>query len=252
MREPIKIPEFCPCCNEKLVFVKDQLFCTNSGCSAQIAKKLEHFVKAHSIKGLGPKSLEKLQVENLLDIFYLDEEELAEALGKTIAAKLIKEIESAKNNASIATVIESFGIPLVGGTASAKIASVVKNIDDITADTCKQAGLGDKVTANLLGWVTGEYQEIKEFMPFKFPSVQQVTRTDGPTVCITGKISSYKTKADAGVALAAAGFRLVESVTKSLDYLVDEEDKSSTKRAKAESYGIQIITDLKSLLERNI
>lgn len=251
MREPITIPEVCPCCSEKLVFVKDQLFCNNSSCPAQLSKKLEHFVKVLSIKGLGPKSLEKLELDDLLDLFYLDEEELATALGKTIAAKIIKEIESAKNNASVATVIESFGIPLVGGTASAKIASIIKSIDEITAETCKEAGLGDKVTQNLLNWVNGEYQSIKEFMPFVFPS-KQITRTEGPTVCITGKISSYKTKAEAGVALTAAGYRLVESVTKTLSYLVDEEDKSSTKRVKAESYGIPIITDLKSLIERNI
>lgn len=250
MREPITIPLQCPCCAAKLSLINEQIFCTNTSCPAQLSKKMEHFVKVLAIKGLGPKSLDKLGLTDLLDIFYLDEGEIADALGKTIAAKIIKEIESAKNNASLATVIESFGIPLVGGTASTKIASIVSSIDAITAEACKEAGLGDKVTSNLLNWVATEYQEIKEFLPFKFPS-KQVTIADGLTVCITGKISSYKTKADAGVALAAAGYRLVDSVTKSLNYLVDEEDKSSTKRAKAESYGIPIITDLKSLLERN-
>lgn len=248
MRIPILIPSTCPCCSSILTQVNDQLFCVNKSCPDQLGKRLEHFTKVLSIKGLGPKTLEKLELEDLLDLFYMEPATIKHALGDKIGTKILSEIESAANNATLATVIESFGIPLVGGTASVKIASKVKTIDEITPEICKTAGLGDKVTSNLMKWVTTEYQEIKAFMPFKFPSMQQSSNT-GKTVCITGKISSYKTKAEAGVALAAAGFRLVESVTKTLDYLVDEEDKASTKRAKAEQYGIPIITDLNDLLK---
>jgi NAD-dependent DNA ligase len=71
------------------------------------------------------------------------------------------------------------------------------------------------------------------------------------TVCITGKLVSYKTKAEAHRALELAGFKPVESVTKTTDFLVDEEDKGSTKRKKAESLGITIITNLNIFLKEN-
>ena len=62
-------------------------------------------------------------------------------------------------------------------------------------------------------------------------------------------MSSFKTKAEAYKALEEAGFIAVESVTKSTDFLVDEEDKGSSKRKKAESLGIQIITNLDTFLK---
>jgi NAD-dependent DNA ligase len=245
----IEEPTECPCCSYPLEKVKDQLFCRNVACSAQVAKKIEHFAKTLGIKGLGPRSIEKLQLQEITELFYLDKEEVAEVLGEKLAIKLLDEIERAKVS-TLATVIESFSIPLVGGTASKKIASVVSSIEEITQETCKKAGLGEKVTDNLLNWVNTEYIELKEFLPFKFSNPVPVN-TNNKTVCITGKLKSYKKKADAGDFLAAAGYTLVDSVTKSLDYLVDEENKMSSKREKAMQYGITIITDLNDLLKEN-
>ena len=91
-------------------------------------------------------------------------------------------------------------------------------------------------------------------MPFSFKSNRNsntISNTNSKTVCITGKLSSYKTKAEAYKALEIAGYKAVESVTKTTDYLVDEEDKASTKRKKAESLGVQIITNLNTFLKEN-
>jgi len=89
-------------------------------------------------------------------------------------------------------------------------------------------------------------------LPFSFKSNRNSTtnsNNNSKTVCITGKLSSYKNKAEAYQALEAAGYKAVESVTKTTDYLVDEEDKASTKRKKAESLGIPIITNLNTFLK---
>ena len=139
----------------------------------------------------------------------------------------------------------------MGGTASKKIAGVVSSIEEITQETCKQAGLGEKVTSNLLNWINLEYPEMKEFLPFSFKSSNvKPIKTDGPTVCITGKLTSFKTKAEATKILEAAGLIVVESVTKTLKYLIDEEDKGSTKRKKAEEYGVTIVTNLKDFVSK--
>lgn len=250
MLKEILIPSRCPSCDSTLELVNSQLFCRNKSCDAQLSKKLEQFVSVLNIKGLGPKSLEKLGLSDLTELFYLDRDDLISALGSAkIADKLIDEIEKAKA-VDLATVLAAMSIPLVGNTAATKIANTVNNIDEITAETCKLAGLGEKVTNNLLTWLQTDFVEMREFLPFSFKSSRKVqTNTNGPTICITGKLKSFKTKAEAYALLSEAGFKVVESVTKTLIYLVDEEDKGSSKRTKAEEYGVKIITNLTQFLK---
>lgn len=242
-------PTVCPCCSYPLEKVKDQLFCRNTACSAQLAKKIEHFAKVLSIKGLGPKTVEKLNIQEITELFYLDRDDVVSILGDKLATKLLDEIERAKLS-SFASVLEAFSIPLVGATASGKLAKVVNNPDEITEEVCKAAGLGAKVTENILNWVETEYKELKEFLPFTYTSSTTSDAT-GVKVCITGKLKNFKKKADAEQLLRAAGFVLVDNVTKDTVYLVDENNSTSSKRTTAEKYGITIITDLNDLLKEN-
>ncbi len=248
----IEIPTNCPCCGSILVLVNSQLFCRNSACPAQLNKKLEHFTKVLSIKGFGEKTIEKLSLNDLTELYYLEKSDLISALSsEKMAEKLLSEIERSKT-ADLATVLAAMSIPLVGNTAAPKICGVVSNIDEITAETCKQAGLGDKVTQNLLEWLATDFQEMREFLPFSFKSTKASTSDTGdkPTVCITGKLSSVKTKAEASRLLEAAGYKVVDSVTKTTQYLLDEGDKGSEKRKKAEQYGITIYTNLQDLINK--
>ena len=248
----IEIPTECPCCSYPLELVNDQLFCRNTACSAQLNKKVEHFCKTLGIKGMGSRTVEKLGLSDITELFYLDQEQVVESLGsEKVALKLLDEIERSKS-ADLATVIASFSIPLVGSTASKKLCEVVTSVDEISYDTCKQAGLGDKVTQNLVAWLETDFQEMREFLPFSFKSQKSSsTNTNQKTICITGKLSSFKTKAEAYKSLEEAGYTPVESVTKTTNYLVDEEDKGSSKRKKAESLGITIITNLNTFLKEN-
>lgn len=246
----IKIPTECPCCGSALELVNDQLFCRNTSCPAQLNKKVEHFAKVLGIKGLGPKTVEKLQLDDLTGIYYLDVDELTEALGsEKTAVKLLGEIEASKD-AKLEKIIAAFSIPLIGNTAATKLCAVIKSIDDISAETCKLAGLGEKATTNLISWLETEFKEVREFLPFDFKTSEPAINTDnGKSICITGKLASFKTKSEAHTELIKYGFKPVDSVTKTLDYLVDEGSKGSTKREKAESLGIPIISNLKDFLK---
>lgn len=249
----IAIPTHCPCCEYPLELVNDQLFCRNTACSAQLGKKLEHFCKTLGIKGMGAKTIEKLQLSDITELYYLELDDIAEALGShKLAEKLFSEINNSRS-ADLTTILPAFSIPLFGNTASQKLTKVVNSVDEITHDTCKQAGLGDKVTNNLISWLETDFREMREFLPFSFTTNNNkpVANATGKTVCITGKLHSYKTKAMAHEALTAAGYRVVESVTKTLDYLVDEENKGSSKRTKADQLGIEIITNLTQFLKES-
>jgi DNA ligase (NAD+) len=205
--------------------------------------------KVLAIKGMGPKTIEKLGLGDLTEIYYLDPSHVSEVMGEKTALKLLDEIERSKT-ATLASVLAAMSIPLVGATASNKIAAHVSKLEEITQETCSIAGLGAKVTANLMNWIETDYQEMKEFLPFEFKSGKQIpVNADAKRVCITGKLKSFKKKADAESSLTAAGFILVDSVTKTTDYLIDEGDSMSAKREKAVQYGITIITDLNDLLK---
>ena len=85
----IIIPTNCPCCSSKLELINDQLFCKNSSCSAQLNKRLEHFCKTLQIKGLGQKTIEKLQLNDIVELYYLDLDTIKLALNsEKIANKL--------------------------------------------------------------------------------------------------------------------------------------------------------------------
>ena len=248
----IEIPTHCPCCNYKLELVKDQLFCRNQACDAQVLKRVEHFCKVLGIKGMGVKTIEKLNLADISEIYYLDKDEAAELLGsEKVAEKLLEEIDKSRE-ATLSQILASFSIPLIGSTASQKLCMVVSHIDEIDFETCKQAGLGDKATNNLINWLETEFCEMRQFLPFSFSNNIPKVQTDKQTVCITGKLSSFKTKAEAYKYLTDCGYTVTESVTKATDYLVDEEDKNSSKRKKADQLGIKIITNLQTFLRENI
>lgn len=244
----IEEPSACPSCSDTLVKVKDQLFCRNLLCPAQANKKVEHYCKTVGIKGLGPATIRKLKISSLTELYYLDLDDLKEVLGEKLAIKLQDEINKSRA-VSLNVFIAALSIPLIGETASDKLCEVIHSMDDINYDTCKKAGLGDKATTNLLDWMETEGKEILPFFPFT-PEIKISNDTSGlKTVCITGKLKSFKKKADAEEVLRAAGFRLVDSITKTTNYLVDEGNSTSTKRKTAEKYGITIVTDLNDLLK---
>lgn len=142
----ITIPTNCPCCEYPLEWVNDQLFCRNQACSAQLDKKLEHFCKTLGIKGMGSKTIEKLELADITELYYLEESEIAECLGsERMAEKLIDEINRSRS-ASLAEVLASFSIPLIGNTASQKVSKVISHIDELTTEKCREAGLGEKAT----------------------------------------------------------------------------------------------------------
>ena len=244
----IEEPTICPCCSFKLEKVQDQLFCRNTACEAQVHKKIEHFVKTLGIKGLGPKTIEKLNIQEITEIFYLDRASMNAAVGEKVSDKILEEIERVKTS-SFATVLASFSIPLVGQTAASKLSTVVSAFEDITLENCKKAGLGDKVTQNLLEWYSTEYQEIKEFLPFNFTVQTQTNTSNNKKVCITGKLKNFKTKKDADDFLSSLGFLAVDSVTKDVAVLINENNSVSSKVDKAKKYGIPIINDINNLKE---
>ena len=129
MKQTIEIPEVCPSCGTSLELVNDQLFCNNTSCPAKNSKIVEGFAKTLRIKGLGPKTINKLGLVCIEDIYELTEELIKERLGsEKIAKKLIHEIGVSKN-ANLQDLLPAFAIPLFGSTASQKLCDKISHVE---------------------------------------------------------------------------------------------------------------------------
>ena len=67
-------------------------------------------------------------------------------------------------------------------------------------------------------------------------------------VCISGKLKSFKTKAQATEALEQHGYTVKSSVTKDVTILVNESGVESQKTTKARESGVTIVENLLDFL----
>ena len=253
MLREIVPPTECPSCGGELTSVNDLFYCKGSNCSAQKQKKIEHFAKTLKIKGLGPATIEKLNIFDFDEIYMCDKEILCEKLGEKIGTKLYNEIDNSAS-APLDLVLPAFGIPLIGKSATKKLSETVTSITEINADTCERAGLGPKATENLLDWLKKEWYGFYDgCLPFDMKFLRSVIlpmHFDQGVVCISGKLKSFKTKADAGARLTTLGYKVKTSLTKDVTILVNESGIESAKTKQARESGIEIVTDLESYLEK--
>jgi DNA ligase (NAD+) len=238
----IEAPTNCPSCDFELETDNSILYCRNVECPAQGHKLVENFAKGMKILGLGPVAIKKLGLFNIPDIYAKTEDELIQTLGSALGSKLYKNIQVSKT-ASLNQVLPTLGIPLIGKTATDKIcASGLTRFDWLTEEIANKA-LGPKAAASLIKYFeSGAWKEL----PFSL-LVETKTKTSGKTVCITGKLTSFKTKAEAAKYLTEKGYQVVDSVTKTTEILVNESGIESSKTKKASANGTQIVNNIKDL-----
>ena len=252
MRERLQTitpPTHCPTCSSTLVWVKDQLFCENPDCEGKSSKKIEHFAKTLKIKGLGPATIDKLKISTIYDIYGFNVDMMIDALGsEKIAVKLHREIQASKS-VDLVELLPAFSIKLIGRTASSKICKVIRHINEISDDTCKEAGLGPAATENLLDWYYEQFVDGYDNLPFSWKTtLEQSQEKEKGVVCISGKLKSYKTKAAATEVLVKMGYLVKSSLTKDVNILVNESGIESAKTQAARERGVIIITNLKEII----
>ena len=250
MFQSIFAPSRCPSCDSELVWKNDLLYCVSSSCGEQAFKSVEHFAKTMKIKGLGPASIRKLGWTCPSEIYLASDESILASLGsERVTSKLVGEIRNSLA-APLEFLLPAFGIPLIGKTATLKLSETVKTIHEINADTCERAGLGPKATENLLYWMAESFPQFYGALGFTwaFSATPSLVASKG-TVCISGRLKSFKSKADATSALNAAGYEVKSSLTKQVGFLINEGGAESAKTRQARQTGVTIVTNLKSFLE---
>lgn len=245
-------PTQCPSCSSTLIARNSLLYCENPSCGSKTHKKIEHFAKTLKIKGLGPSAISKLQLEGIEEVYTLSVEYIAEALSsQKLAEKLFSEIENSRG-APLNSVLPAFSIPLIGKSVTEKLSQVCTSIFDINEEMLKEAGVGPKASKNLLSFLETEFASYyKDSLPFSFKFSKNTTKVTANKgiVCISGKLKSFKSKSEATKALESAGYEVKSSMTKDVTILVNESGIESTKTKKARESGVQVITNLITILE---
>jgi DNA ligase (NAD+) len=244
-------PTNCPCCDSILELVNEQLFCRNTKCPAQWSKKLESFSSSLKIKGLGPSTISKLGIESLPELYELTVSDIQDRIqSEKLAEKLFDELEKSKSS-KLVEILPAFSIPLIGRSASQKLCESISNIEDISENSCTEAGIGPKASANLVNFMETEFypNRYKDRLPFNWNNKINKKKEVTGIVCISGKLKSYPTKAHATKVLEQYGFVVKSSLTKECTHLINESGIESAKTQTARDRGVLIITNIKHLIE---
>ncbi|MBQ0017096.1 MAG: NAD-dependent DNA ligase LigA, partial [Clostridiales bacterium] len=134
----IKKPQYCPCCNEKLIEVGANLFCPNYYCPDQIEDRISHFASrdAMNIEGVSEKTAklfrENLGVKSVADLYNLSREQLysLEGFKDKKVDNYFDAIEKSKN-VPLSKFIYALGILNIGKKASKDLVKHFKTLENI-------------------------------------------------------------------------------------------------------------------------
>lgn len=257
---PYKMPEVCPSCGSAVVREQDEaaLRCTNTDCPAQLMRHLIHFVSrdAMDIDGLGPAVLEQLvnegMVKSPVDLYRLDPERIRELerMGETSAANLVRAVEKSKEN-ELYRLVFALGIRHIGQKAAKLLCMQFGTIEEImrapAEEIAKIDGFGEIMAQSAADYFalahTKQLIEELKSLGLKMPPAQKKEGGvfSGKTFVLTGTLPTLK-RNEAAAMIEARGGKTSSSVSKKTNYVLAGEDAGS-KLAKAQSLGIEIITE---------
>jgi DNA ligase (NAD+) len=282
-RQPILVPNACPFCGgevgRRINTGGDEgviLDCRNAACSKKSSGKINRWISSLDILGIGDVVLEsmldQLQIEDAADLYTLKGRynELANLvthaerdlkLGEKRATSILEAIE-AKRILTLSQFLGSLGLEHLGKRrVEIMIRAAQGELD--TLDDWRSGKLRDPRVADLAGApnIASPIQDGIDAMALIIDKMlvngveilppQEDLHGSGEseeskrqTVCISGKLPSGKKKSDYQVQLLAAGYELVDDVSKDLSYLVlADATSTSSKAVKARKIGVPVISE---------
>ena len=232
----------------------------NIHCPAQVREGIIHFVSRDgmNVDGLGPAVINQLYQAGLIkdaaDLYYLTKEQLMELerMGEKSADNLIKSLENSKD-CSLAALIFSLGIPLVGLTVAKTLAKTFGSIDSLAQATYDDLVNIDAIGGKIAQSVTDYFAAVRnqEFLQrLKNAGIkmqeerQEIAKNEafaGKTFVLTGTLSTMERKT-AQEKIESLGGKASGSVSKKTDYVVAGENAGS-KLTKAQELGITILSE---------
>jgi len=254
-----RMPKKCPICGGKIVKKDGEVdhYCADSNCSVRQKKQLEFFVSknAFDIDGLGPKIIEQLMAQELVDdptdLFELKAGDLQplERFADKSAENTIEAIEKSKK-IDLDRFIYALGIRHVGTETAVDVAKHFGELRYILEakeeEYEKIYGIGGRVAQSLKEYF-GKEKNISmieklqklgvQILPYHSPVLKN--KLDGKSFVITGSLSSMP-RDDAHKKIVSFGGKVSSSVTSKTDFLVVGENPGS-KLDKTKRFDTRII-----------
>lgn len=288
-RQPILAPTVCPFCGgevgrRRTTGGEDGVIieCRNAECPKKSTGKIRRWIASLDILGIGDvvleSMIERFDLADAADLYTLRDraEELADLvtnaerdlrLGEKRATSILDAIDKSRE-LSLSQFLGSLGLDHLG---KRRVELMMKSADGAldsleswrsgllrNAAFAIKAGVPN-IGAQMQDGIDAMSAVINKLLAAGVTAhpPERKPRSDVPanvetakTVCISGKLPSGKKKADYEAPLRAAGYELVDEVTKGLNYLVLADPAStSSKSEKARKLGVEVISE-EQLIQR--
>jgi DNA ligase (NAD+) len=195
-------------------------------------------------------------LHNIADIYTLTQEDIArqERLGEKSAQNMLAGIEQSKQ-VPWARVLFALGIRMVGETTAKKIARRFPSIDQLQWATVEQLtaidDVGEQIAKNIIAYFN-ELQNLEIINRLREAGVQMASQEEelvpqsdmlqGKSIVVSG-IFSLHSRDEYKAMIEAHGGKNVGSVSKKTSFILAGENMGPEKRKKAESLGVEILTE---------
>ncbi len=262
-----KPPCECPVCGKKTKISTEGdvkvLYCMNPDCLAKKIKSFSLFVSrdAMNMEGLSEATMEKWINEGFLtepaDLFQLAKHKDAivnmEGFGEKSYENLTASIEKARTTTA-ERLLYAIGIPNIG-VATAKL--ITKAFDgDMekirhaeVAELTEISGIGEVMAKGYVEYFAKEenQQQLEHILAeVKLEKTESTTEAtlEGKTFVVTGSVFQFKNRNELKAYIEERGGKVAGSVSKNTDYLINNDNMSSSSKNKtAKELGIPIITE---------
>lgn len=264
----IVFPKVCPCCGEPLDYrydgISEYCFCDNKACSGRLVNRLDHFFgkRGLNIKGLSEATFEKLiewgWVNSIIDVFHLEkyrEEWITKTgFGPKSVENLLNSIDAGRK-CELSAFLAGLGIPLVGSKYAKIIAEHMTNYAEFRNaiktgfNFMTYDGIGPEINDSIINfdYTEADNLDIFELTIFNHAKIQEhITNQvlQNQTFVITGRLQLYKNRDALVKEIESYGGKVVNSVSKNTNYLINNDiNSTSSKNKTAKQLNIPIITE---------
>ncbi|MDO6517076.1 NAD-dependent DNA ligase LigA [Zobellia uliginosa] len=263
--KPTEYITHCPECHEELVRTEGDAkhYCVNYyGCPPQITGRIQHFIsrKAMDIEGLGSETVELLYkeglIENYADLYTLTKEQVLplERMAEKSAENLVKGVADSVK-IPFERVLFALGIRFVGETVAKKLARAYKNIDALMEASVESLvsvdEIGERIANSVVEFFSNEanreiIDRLKAYgLQFSLSEEQLENQTDklkGLTIVVSGVFETVS-RDELKKIIEANGGKVGSSISSKTAYLVAGDKMGPSKRTKAESLNVPIVTE---------
>ncbi|BDW94308.1 NAD-dependent DNA ligase LigA [Muricauda ruestringensis] len=263
--KPTQYIAHCPECGTELIRKEGeaQHFCPNDvGCPPQITGRIQHFIsrKAMDIEGLGGETVELLfkegLIQNYADLYTLTKEQILplERMADKSAENLVNGVQASKT-IPFERVLFALGIRYVGETVAKKLAKAFKDIDALMTASHEELvavdEIGDRIAESVLDFFSEPanvqvVDRLKSYgLQFSLSEEQLKNQTEllkGQTFVVSGVFETIS-RNDLKKMIEDNGGKVSSSISSKTSFLVAGDKMGPSKRTKAETLGVPIISE---------